>query len=101
MDLTPELLQVIFQVGGTPAMLGFVLYFLWTNGPKADLERMADTVSDIRNDLHKHRDAVLNEQAGHRERLQRLEILAEAAQEERRRLFRMRAEVPDVPGSTD
>ena len=91
-EMTPEILQMLLQIGGTPALIGFVLYFMWTHGPKADLQRMADTVSDIREDLHRHRDAVLNEQAGHRERIQRLEILTEQAVEERQRLFRIKVD---------
>ncbi len=85
-----EIVQLLFQVGGTPAMVGFVLYFMWTHGPKRDLERMADTVDSIGRDLRQHREAVLAEQAGHRERIQRLELKEEAARAERRRLFKIR-----------
>lgn len=76
---TPELISTLLQVGGTPAALGLMLYYVWNTGPKQDLHRMADTVESIRADLNTHREAVLKEQMEHRDRLQRLEILAEAA----------------------
>lgn len=88
--MTPEIWQALLQVGGTPALIMGGIYWMWKAGVKdeirrvtsrveADVERMASAVDGIRLDLQSHRDAVLQEQQAHRERLQRLEILAEQA----------------------
>lgn len=81
--LAPDVLKVLLEVGGTPAALAFMLYYAWNNGPKKDLNRMADTVEDIRKDLNAHRDMVLHQQLEQQGRLQRLEIIAEALTNER------------------
>jgi len=73
MEMTPEIVNTILQIGGTPAALAFMLYHLWTNGPKQDLHRMAQAVEGVKQDLGR----VLDEQQAQRDRLVRLEVKAE------------------------
>jgi hypothetical protein len=101
--MSGEMWQTIIQVFGTPGLILAGLYWMWHGKVEAeigrvmdrietDVGRMTSAVEGIRRDLNSHREVVLAEQQAHRERLQRLEIIAEQAQAEKegraRRLHR-------------
>ena len=82
--VSSAIVQAVATVGG----MGAMLTWLWSMGPGAKishiehrvdkgLDRLEVIVEGMRSDLQQHRDAVLHEQAAHRERIQRLEIITE------------------------
>lgn len=87
-SMEPEVWRTLLEVGGTPALVAFVLYMAWTNGPKADMARMGEQVEQVSSDLSKMvshlreemtsgRKEIFKEQERTRERLHRIEVLME------------------------
>ncbi len=64
MDFTPELIQTILQIGGTPALVFVVIWRMW-NGTSKRIHEIADDAKESRERLIKLEAMCGNFECGH------------------------------------